>query len=71
MDGTNADMKPIFSVITLVEWKFTDMQMTSPQYRSDNMLLSAVFNNISIPRGTAVYMFKNDNTICGDRENVW
>jgi hypothetical protein len=44
--------------------------MTQPVYKADNAIVTAMFSSLSLPR-TAEYTFRYDNTICGERQDVW
>jgi hypothetical protein len=71
LDGSNTDYQTLkYPTYYFLDFKFTDLQLTSPQYISDNLLSTAVMNNITLPK-TAQYEFRFDNTICGDYQNLW
>ena len=51
LDGSNSDYQRLnYSSNDFLELKFTDLQLTAPQYISGNLLRTAVINNLTLPR---------------------
>jgi hypothetical protein len=51
LDGSNSDYQRLnYSSNDFLELKFTDLQLTAPQYISGNLLRTAVINKLTLPR---------------------
>jgi hypothetical protein len=71
LDGSNTDYTRNFSIEPLLELKFTDIELSSPENTSNPSIFSSGFmNSLPLPK-TANYSFRFDNTICGDSNQTW